>query len=67
MIKELKDFEKLLKLCRKHGVMEAEVGDIKLKLREDPMTATLADEPDPNELTEEQLMFYSAGVPEQAN
>lgn len=76
MIENLKELEKLLKLCRKQGVTEIKLGTIELKLGELPFDSTnvknLAEEvgdkyqnfPD-GELTPEQLMFYSAGgVPE---
>lgn len=76
MIENLKELEKLLKLCRKQGVTEIKLGTIELKLGELPYDNTnvknLAEEvgnkyqnfPD-GELTPEQLMFYSSGgVPE---
>ncbi len=72
MIENLKELEKLLKLCRKQGVTEIKLGTIELKLGELPFDNTsiknLAEEvgdkyqnfPD-GELTPEQLMFYSSG------
>lgn len=72
MIENLKELEKLLKLCRKQGVIEIKLGTIELKLGELPYDNTsvknLAEEvgdkyqnfPD-GELTPEQLMFYSSG------
>ena len=69
MVQNLKDLEKLLKLCRKQGVTEIDLGSVKFKLGDLP--------PDPSQevdtenrditgfpdgvLTNEQLMFYSSG------
>lgn len=75
MINDLKDLEKLLKLCRKQGVNKIELGQIKLELGDlpiEPGKAQAIETPeDPynnfpvGELTPEQLMFYSSGgVPE---
>jgi len=74
MIQNLKDLEKLFKLCRKQGVTELDLGEVKFKLGELPYEAdsnqkNLADDPaeDPYKdfpqgaLTPEQLMFYSSG------
>lgn len=70
MIENLKDLEKLLKLCRKQGVTEIKLGVVELKLGDVPVdnAANIIAEPkDPyesfpqGELTPEQLMFYSAG------
>lgn len=73
MIKDLKELEKLLKLCRKQGVTDIKLGDVELKLGELPAESngrqtsveTPTDNPYANfpdgELTPEQLMFYSAG------
>jgi len=73
MIQNLKDLERLLKLCRKQGVTEVKLGDVELKFgdlppesrpsRDQDLIPTdnpYADFPD-GELTPEQLMFYSAG------
>lgn len=80
MVKDLKDLEKILKLCRKQGVTEIEVGGLKLKLGDLPQRqSTRQDQTqDDNDeiadpfanfpdgiLTPEQLAYYSAGgVPE---
>lgn len=75
MIDSLKDLEKLLKLCRKQGVLEFEHNGTKIKLGDLPAAlgsqASLDDPMNPyanfptGELSPEQLMFYSAGgVPE---
>lgn len=73
MIKDLKDLERLLKLCRKQGVTEIKLEGCELKLGDMPVTQSQADaqQPiDPNEpwanfptgiLSPEQLAFYSAG------
>lgn len=76
MIKDLKELERLLKLCRKQGVTEIELGEIKFKLGDlplEPGKAQLIDTPDDpyknfpaGELSPEQLMFYSSGgVPDE--
>ncbi len=75
MIENFKDLEKLLKLCRKQGVTEIDLHGVKLKLGDLPndesRSASISDQEDPLKnfpqgvLTDEQLMFYSAGgVPE---
>jgi hypothetical protein len=77
MIENLKDLEKLLKLCRKQGVTEINLGAVSFKLGEMPQTAeqvaqaAAEDASDPyanfpaGMLSPEQLMFYSSGgVPE---
>lgn len=68
MIKDLTDFEKLVKLCRKHGVKNLSMGDLTLVFGEDPKKSRREGETDSEEsdaptgeLTPEQLMFYSAG------
>lgn len=73
MIKDLKELERLLKLCRKQGVTQIKLGEVELKLgdlppeqrrsrdQDDiPTDNPYADFPD-GELTPEQLMFYSSG------
>ena len=74
MIDDLKDLEKLLKLCRKQGVTEIKLGAVELKLGDLPVShsagAAQSIQTDPanpyanfpdGELTPEQLMYYSAG------
>lgn len=73
VLSELKDLERLFKLCRKQGISEMEIQGIKFKLGEVPNVPRgtvseveagtdnpYADFPD-GELTPEQLMFYSSG------
>lgn len=70
MIENLKDLEKLLKLCRKQGVTEINLGAVSFKLGELPVSPNsqsvdqsedkYANFPD-GMLTPEQLMFYSSG------
>lgn len=72
-IRTLKDLDALLKLCRKRGVTEIDLGTVKFTLGEvspDLRSGPPAEEHDPTdpyanfpvgELTPEQLMFYSAG------
>ncbi len=72
MIDSIKDLEKLLKLLRKQGVSEFEHNGTKLKMGDLPTERQANGEPleeDVNpykgfpdgQLTEEQLMYYSAG------
>lgn len=72
MITDLKDFQKLLKICRAQGITELDLHGLKVKFGELPMTVgqtqdipTETGNPYANfpqgELTPEQLMFYSAG------
>lgn len=71
MIKDLKELNSLLLLCRKQGVTEIILGDCHIKLGEMPRKLTKAQreaeetELMSDELTEEQLMFYSVGEPSQ--
>lgn len=76
MINDLSDLQKLLKLCRKQGVLEIEVAGVKLKLGDLPtetmqsaqaeQTDSLTDNPYanfPNRiLTNDELALWSAGV-----
>lgn len=75
MINDFKDLERLLKLCRKQGITDIELGQIKLKFGDLPQEYK-SNHPEldhvgpyknfpQGDLTPEQLMFYSAGgVPE---
>ena len=71
MIENLKDLQALLKLLRKQGVTEMQFGNLSLKLGDFPKDDYRTESsdsaiPDPllgfqqGELTDEQLMFYSA-------
>ena len=71
MITSLKDLEKLLKVCRKQGVTSVSVDGITIAFGDAPFTMTEAkaiEVANPyaafpqNELTPEQLMYYSAGI-----
>ena len=75
MIQNIKDLEKLLRLLRKQGVQDFEMGDIKLKLGELPQERVAAQEQEIDDnpykdfptgmLTETQAMHYAnGGVPE---
>lgn len=79
MINSLKELQQLLKICRKSGVSEIELGDVKIKLGELPpeqhqhkdasMDQDEIQDPYANfpggMLSPSQLAFYSAGgVPE---
>lgn len=78
MVENLKDLEKLLKLCRRQGVTEINLGAVSFKLGDLPaekekqtenMTEDLEDQwanfP-AGDLTPEQLTYYSSGgTPEQ--
>jgi hypothetical protein len=73
MINNIKDLEKLLKLCRRQGVQEINLGTVSFKLGELPIEVdknakNILDEvEDPyanfpaGELSPEQLAFYSSG------
>lgn len=73
MINDLKDLQKLLKLCRAQGVTEIDLGTLRLKFGDLPQGQTTAsggseivsDNPWANfpsgELSPEQLAYYSAG------
>ncbi len=71
MIKDLKDLERLLKLCRKQGVTDIKLEGCELKLGELPQKSEQSSiESDPDDkwanfpsgtLTPEQLAFYSSG------
>ncbi len=70
MIENLKDLEKLFKLCRKHGITEIDLSRTSFKLgdlptKEENQLAETETDPYSNfptgELTPEQLMFYSSG------
>lgn len=75
MVDNLKDLEKLLKLCRKQGVTEINLGLVALKLGELPQkmevqvtedeSAVYDDFPD-GPLTPEELTFFAnGGMPEE--
>jgi hypothetical protein len=68
MIKDLKELQALLKLCRKQGVTEIDWADLKLKFGDMPKKGSPEasdDEVNVDELTPEQLMFFSAGGADQ--
>lgn len=64
MIKDLKDLQSLLKLCRKQGVIELSMSDLVIKFGDLPLRKTgdteESDEISSDTLTPEQLIFYSA-------
>jgi hypothetical protein len=70
MIETLSDLRKLMRALREHGVFEFEHNGTKLKLGELPQVLSQASQDEPlnpyanfpkGELTEEQLLYYSAG------
>jgi hypothetical protein len=70
LVENLKDLEKLLRLCRKQGVSLIEWGGVKLTLGDLPPSPAISqpvEEPSLLEslpegfLTPEQIMYYSAG------
>lgn len=73
MIKDIKELEKLLKICRKQGVTELAFGDVNFKLGEMPKGNSAQAEPevvDDSDIdamtgmpTDEELAFYSVQVP----
>lgn len=61
----LKEFEKFLKICRKYGVIEIDFNGVKARLNEKELLADnseIIDDDKSDSLTDEQLMFYSAGA-----
>lgn len=76
MIENLKDLEKLLKLCRRQGVTEINLGSVSFKLGDLPpekreVVEQIVEEEDPwsafpvGDLSPDQLAYYSSGgVPE---
>lgn len=61
MIKDLKELEKLLKICRKQGVSDIKWGDVELKLGDLPRDGTeSAEESFPVTPTDEELLFWSS-------
>jgi hypothetical protein len=64
MIGTLKDLQSFLKICRKQGVTDIEFGDMKVKLTPLPQNkAQDDDELDTGGLSDDELIFYSAGGP----
>lgn len=72
MIKDLRELEKLLKICRRQGVTHLRLGDVSLKLGDLPQEQSkipdvqeIGADPYANfptgDLSPTQLMFYSAG------
>lgn len=72
MIENLKELEKLLKLCRKQGVIEIKLGTIEFKLGDLPQEGSsqlnlLDEQVDPyanfpqRELTSDELAIYANG------
>jgi hypothetical protein len=71
MIESIKDLEKLLKLCRKQGVLEISVNGVSFKLGELPNHSTqIIDEDETDDkyenfpdgpLTAEELTFFANG------
>jgi hypothetical protein len=66
MIKDLSELKKLLQLCRKQGVTEIEFENVKLKLGDLPQSNTTTQDTEEvfEDLTPDQLAFYSSGVSE---
>jgi hypothetical protein len=65
---DLKDFEKMLKICRKQGVSDLDFNGIKVKFGEMPKTPLSDSDSDysnietPDALSPEDLMYYSAQI-----
>lgn len=71
MVKDLEELAAFLKICRKQGVTDIKFagfsvifGDVPKKRKDGEIDSDDTDVPT-DELTPEQLMFYSAGVPGQ--
>ncbi len=65
MIKDLKELQALLKLCRKQGVTEITFGDVVCKFGELPLRKSADDEGDSDDTstdapTPEEMLFFSA-------
>lgn len=67
MIKDLNEFTTFLKICRKQGVKEVKLADVTVSFGDLPKRPKDTDADDAEipveELTPEQLMFYSSGGP----
>ena len=63
-MQDLKEFGRLLVLCRKHGVTDLTLDAMHIKFGELPAKKTVLEddtEIETDELTPEQLMFFRAG------
>lgn len=68
MISSLKEFTEFLKICRKQGVKSVTLAGVTVELGDLPRKQDDSDEKESREIpldqmTPEQLMFYSAGIP----
>lgn len=66
MIKDLSEFTKFLRICRKQGIKEVRLGDVSVVFGDLPVRKNDNDEIDDGDVpveepTPEQMMFYSAG------
>ena len=72
MIDSLKDLERLLKLCRKQGVLELKIRGCEFRLGDKPtetgteITDETGKQAEQEILSQEDLMFYSAAPGEAA-
>lgn len=65
MIADLKEFEKFLKLCRKHGITDVTYQGVVCKFGDAPPPKNPQQDEDEittDELTPEQLVFYGVGA-----
>lgn len=62
MVKDIKDLEKLLKLCRKQGVTDLEFEGLKIKLGDLPLVKP---QPEEEEYNEEEIDLLT-GLPKAA-
>jgi len=62
MVKDLKSLKQLLSLCRKAGVTEINIGELKIKFGDEPtQTSSVKSELEEEEiLNPDDLIFYSA-------
>lgn len=68
MINSLDEFTEFLKICRKQGVKSVKLAGVEVELGELPRKNKDTEEKETKEIpidqmTPEQLMFYSAGIP----
>ena len=66
MVNSLKDLEKLIKIAQKNGVLTIKLGEIEIKLSEQPRpqksrrnNTETNKEPETETLTDEELLFWS--------
>lgn len=59
----IKELERLLKMCRKQGITELTMLDMSFKFGDLPKDRAGEEEENPHGLTEEQMLYYSVDPP----